>query len=170
MFLVNRPGLIGVVLAVILGFQVEGLIDAKRPGLETVALNAGALFLGLYGLTLDRCEVRGFLTSYWANVQNLFAATSEAGWGTYDKAVVPGRRMAVFFLPVAATPLLMPFLGLLDVALRLNRNGALTRAERFEFVELPLAVVGIWICYAFATQSLRLRTNPSSRESVGMHF
>jgi hypothetical protein len=76
----------------------------------------------------------------------------------------------VFILPVAFVPLVVVPLFLLDVAIRLNTNGTLTRAERFEFLELPLAVVGIWACYAFATQSLRHRTNPKTHESVGMHF
>ena len=168
MYLSNRAGLIGVVLAVILGFQVDAHVPANRPGLETLGISVGALFLGLYGLTYDRCEVRGFLASYRANFQNVIAATAEAGWGTYDKEVVPGRRMAMFIFPVAFAPIPMFLLDLLDVAIRMNTHGTLTRAERFEFLEVPVAFLGIWWAHALATRSLRLRVNPSTHDSV--HF
>jgi hypothetical protein len=168
MYLSNRAGLLGVVLAVILGFQVDAHVPANRPGLETLGISVGALFLGLYGLTYDRCEVRGFLASYRANFQNVIAATAEAGWGTYDKEVVPGRRMAMFIFPVAFAPIPMFLLDLLDVAIRMNTHGTLTRAERFEFLEVPVACLGIWACHVFATRSLRRRVKPTTHESV--HF
>jgi hypothetical protein len=91
------------------------------------------------------------------------------GMGTYDKPVVPGRRLAIFFLPLALVPLLMFPLGLGDVALRLKSKGTLSRWERFEFVEVPLASIGLWATYAIATSGLRRRTKASVRESVHWH-
>lgn len=170
MFLVNLRGVIGVVLAVVAGFQVDAFVGARAPQFETVGIHAGALLLGLYGLTVDRCEVKGLWASYRANVQNVIAAASEAGLGTYDKAVVPGRRMAVFLLPVAVAPVPGFLLSMADAAVRLNGHAALTRAEWFEFVEMPVATIGLWASYALATQRLRLRTSPAARESVHFHF
>ena len=170
MFLVNLRGVIGVVLAVVAGFQVDAFVGARAPQLETVGIHAGALLLGLYGLTVDRCEVPGLWASYRANVSNVFAAASEAGLGTYDKPVVPGRRMAVFLFPVAVAPALGFLLSMADAAVRWNGHGAVTRAEWFEFVEMPVATIGLWAAYALATQRLRLRTNPATRESGHFHF
>jgi hypothetical protein len=168
MYVSNRFGLLGVVLAVILGFQVDAHVRADAPGLGNLGIYAGALFLGLYGLTVDRCEVHGFLASYWANIQNVFAAMAEDGWGTSDREVVPGRRVALFVFPVAFAPVPLLPLSLLDAFIHLKANGTLTRAERFEFLELPVACLGVWACYIYATRSLRRRTRPSVRESV--HF
>src|SRR5688500_13482570 len=162
MFLVNLPGLIGVVLSGIVGYSVGGYVEARAPQLDALGMQAGAPFLGLYGLTVDRCEAPGLFASYRANVQNVFAAESAAGLRSYGKPVVPGRRMAVFFLPVAMAPIPWFLLSLADVALRLDDNGALTRAEWFEFVEVPVASLGLWATYALATQWLRLRTSLST--------
>ena len=93
MYFLNRPGLIGIVLVVVLGHRLYAVLPARTPGLEELVMNAGALFLGLYALTVDRCEVPGLLPSYRANLQNFFAAMAEGGMGTYDKPVVPGRRL-----------------------------------------------------------------------------
>jgi hypothetical protein len=170
MFFVNLRGIVGVVLAVLVGHQVDGFVAARAPQFETVGIHAGALFLGLYGLTVDRCEVRGLWASYRANVRNVFAAVSEMGLGKYDRKVVPGRRMAMFLLPVAVAPVPVLLLSAVDAAVRLNGRGAITRGEWFEFVEMPVATLGLWASYALATQWLRLRTNPATRESVHPHF
>jgi len=78
--------------------------------------------------------------------------------------------MAVFLLPVAFAPVPLFLISLADAAVRLNGNRALTRAEWFEFVEMPVATIGLWASYAMATQRLRRRTSPATRESVHFHF
>ena len=135
---------------------------------DDIAIHAGALFLGLFALTVDRCEVPGLLPSYRANLQNLFAAVAESGMGTYDKPVVPGRRIAFFILPIVVTPWILLLLGLGHAAYELGTKGTLSRLDRFRDLEMPIVSVAVWACYAVITQSLRLRTRPTVRESA--HF
>jgi hypothetical protein len=166
MYFLNTPGLIGIVLVVVLGHWLYAVVPARMPGREELVINAGALFLGLYALTVDRCEVPGLLPSYRANLQNFFAAMAESGMGTYDKTVVPGRRLSFFFLPLVVAPLITLLFGLGTVAYDLGMAGTLSSLDRFRNLELPLAGTAIWACNALATRSLRLRVRPSARESV----
>jgi len=166
MYFLNTPGLIGIVLVVVLGHWLYAVLPPRMPGLEELVINAGALFLGVYALTVDRCEVPGVLRSYRANLQNFFAAMAESGMGTYDKPVVPGRRLSFFFLPLVVAPLITLLFGLGTVAYDLGTAGTVSRLDRFRNLELPLAGAALWACYALATRSLRLRVRPSTRESV----
>jgi hypothetical protein len=168
MHFTTRSGVIGVVLAVCLGVWLDSVLPAGKPGMEDLAIHAGALFLGLYALTVDRCEVPGLLPSYRANLQNFFAAVSETGMGTYDKPVVPGRRLSFFVLPIVIIPWILLLIGVGHAGYALGTTGTLSRLDRFRDLELPLASIAIWSCYALATQSLRLRTKPGVRESA--HF
>jgi hypothetical protein len=166
MVISNTPGLLGVALAVVFGMWLDSLLPVPPPGLEDLAIHAGALFLGLFALTVDRCEVPGLLASYRANLQNVTAAV-EGMFG--DKvAVVPGRRLTFFVIPLVLVPLIPLLVGLGVVAFELGTNGTLTRLDRFRHLDLPLAGIAIWACYALATRSLRLRVRPSTRESVGL--
>ncbi len=159
-------GVLGVVLAVVLGLGLEAVLPVRAPGLEDLSIHAGALFLGLYALSVDRCEVPGFLASYRANLRNIFAAAAESGMGTYDRPVVPGPRLAFFVLPVVVTPFIPLLIGGAAVAYELATTGTVSRIDRFRHLELPLAGIAIWSAYAWATRSLRLRTRASTRESI----
>lgn len=46
MTIFNLPGLIGVVLAVVLGYWLDSVLPVRTPGMEDLAIHAGALFLG----------------------------------------------------------------------------------------------------------------------------
>jgi hypothetical protein len=166
MYFTNRYGVIGVVLAVALGLWMDSVLPAGMPARDDLPIHAGALFLGLYALTVDRCEVPGLLASYRANLQNLFAEVAESGMGTYDKPVVPGRRLSFFILPIVVTPWILLLIGLGHAAYELWTAGSLSRLDRLRDLELPVASVLAWTCYALVTQPLRLRVRPSAGESA----
>jgi hypothetical protein len=168
MLISNTAGVVGVVLAVLLGYRLDAALP-RTPGMEDLGICASALFLGAYGLTFDRCEVPGLLGSYRANLQNFFAAASEAGLGTYGKSLVPGRRMAFFFLPVFLAPLLPLAIGLCGVAYELVGHGTISPLDRFRYFDVPVSCVGVWIAYAWTTRGLRMRVRKGTRESVHWH-
>ena len=104
MLISNRPGFIGVVAAVASGFWMDPDLPPGLVGRDEMHIHLGALVLGLYALTVDRCEVPGLLASYKANVQNLFALAAFA-----DIALAQARNGRVtqdeidrfFFVPGA---------------------------------------------------------------------
>ena len=72
MLISNRPGFVGVVLAVALGFALDSLLPVDVPGFSALPIHLAGDFLGLYALTVDRCEVPGLFASYKANLQNFW--------------------------------------------------------------------------------------------------
>jgi len=170
MLIANRPGSIGVALATAFGFWMESIVPHGNPVLEEAPIHLGALFLGIYALTVDRCEVPGLLASYKANLQNLFALAAESGLGTYDKAPVPGRRLSFFILPVVlATPIAFA-LGFADVVLAQASRGRVMPVEIDRFFSVPGACLLVWWAYALVTERLGLRRRlGSARDGVGFH-
>ena len=170
MLISNRPGVIGVVLAVVLGLWLDGKVPKHVPGLEDLAIHAGALFLGLYALTVDRCEVPGLVASYRANLQNLFAAAAESGLGTYDKPVVPGRRLSFFVVPLVIVPLVSLLLGIVVIGFDVADDGKVAPLDFDRNFTLPAAGAAIWAGYALVTQRIRLRRDPKGGfDHVGFH-
>jgi hypothetical protein len=167
----NRLGLIGVVLAVVLGLWLDGKVPKHVPGLEDLAIHVGALFLGLFALTVDRCEVPGLLASYRANLQNFFATAAASGLGTYDKPIVPGRRMAFFVLPLVVAPLILPLIGMIVIGFDVADDGKVSQLDFDRNFTLPMAGVAIWAGYAWATRGLRRRIDPGAPgfDEVGFH-
>ena len=165
----NRLGVVGVVLAVLLGLWLDGKVPKHVPGLEDLAIHIGALFLGLYALTVDRCEVPGLLASYRANLRNLFATAAASGLGTYDKPVVPGRRLAFFVLPLVVAPLILPLIGMIAIGFDVADDGKVSPLDFDRNFTLPMAGVAIWAGYALVTQRLRRRVDPAAGlDEVGL--
>ena len=166
----NRPGFIGVVLAVGSGLWLDSVLPAGLAAREELAMDLGALVLGLYALTVDRCEVPGLWASYKANLQNLFALAAESGLGTYDKEPVPGRRLCFFILPVVIAPVLTFALSFADVVRLQVQNGRLTPSEVDRFFSIPGACLIAWWAYALVTERLGLRRRlGTARDGVGFH-
>ena len=170
MVIANRPGSIGVALATVFGFWMESIVPDGNPRLEELPIHLGALFLGVYALTVDRCEVPGLLASYRANLQNLFALAAESGLGTYDREPVPGRRLSFFILPVVLAPPIAFVLAFADVALAQARKGMVTAVEIDRFFSVPGACLLAWWAYALVTERLGLRRRlGTARDGVGFH-
>jgi hypothetical protein len=171
MVIANRPGGIGVVLATAFGFWMEDVLPAGLPGRESLSMNLGALFLGVYALTVDRCEVPGLLASYKANVKNLFALAAESGLGTYHTKPVPGRRLSFFVLPVVIAPVIVFLLSFADVVRVQVENGRLTPKEIDDFFSVPGACLIAWWAYALVTErlGLRRRIGGKARDHLGFH-
>jgi hypothetical protein len=170
MIITNRPGVIGVVLAVALGFALDAVLRAGPPGFSDLSIHLGGMFLGLYALSVDRCEVPGLLASYRANMQNFVATASASGLGRYDKPIVPGRRLSWFILPVVITPLITFPIGLVDAWLLFSRNGRLLPSELDGHVTIPFLGVVVWAAYAVATEKTGLRRRLGDRhDPVGWH-
>lgn len=166
----NRPGGIGVALAVAFGLWLDSVLPPGLEVREELAMHGGALLLGLYALTVDRCEVPGLWASYKANLQNLFALAAESGLGTYDKEPVPGRRLSFFILPVVITPVLMFLLAFADVVRLQVQNGRLTPTEIDRFFSIPGACLLAWWAYALVTERLGLRRRlGKARDPLGFH-
>ena len=171
MVISNRPGGIGAVLAVGFGFLVDALPVTAIPGLEDLGLHAGTLFLGLYALTVDRCEVPGFVASYRANLQNLFALAAASGLGTYDKPVVPGRRLSFVGVPLVVVPIVAFLICMADVARVMSEGGGKISPLDFDrFFTLPAAGFAVFAGYAYLTERIGLRRRlGTAADGLGLH-
>ena len=170
MLITNRPGVIGVVLAVAAGFGLDAVLPQDAPGFSALPIHLAALVLGLYALTVDRCEVPGLLASYRANLRNFFAAAAASGLGTYDTPIVPGRRLSWFIVPIVVMPAISFPIGLLDAWLLFSKNGRLLPSELDAHVTIPFLCVVVWIAYAVATEKTGLRRRLGDKyDPVGWH-
>ena len=170
MMISNRPGVVGVVLAIALGFGLDAVLPQDVPGFDVLPIHLAGLFLGLYALTVDRCEVPGLFASYRANLQNFFATASEAGLGTYDKPIVPGRRLSWFILPIVVTPVITFLLGMADVALLLSKPRRILPSELDAHFTVPFLSFAVWAGYAVLTERTGLRRRLGDKyDPVGWH-
>jgi len=146
-----------VALATGLGFWLSSVLPADIPAADDVAIAVAALFLGLYALTVDRCEVPGLLRSYRANLQNLFAIAARELGAQDRKPIVPGRRLCFFILPVVVTPAIPFLIGFAWLVHQGITGRPVAPLDGFRYVELPLVCVAVWLAYAFLTRDLRRR-------------
>ena len=156
MYLSNLPGVVGVALAIGAGYWLDNRVPRNVPGLESLAIHLSALLLGLYGLTLDRCEVPGLFASYRENVRGMVDGLGIA-FGESPVGVERTRRLCVFVIPVAFAPLLNMLLWQLGLVFTWGLEGSVTRAQVQNALTLPIVVVGVCAGYARATERLRLR-------------
>jgi hypothetical protein len=146
-----------VALATGFGFWLSSVLPPDTPAADDVAIALSALLLGLYALTVDRCEVPGLLRSYRANLQNLFAIAARDLGAQDHRLIVPGRRLSFFMLPVVVTPAIPFLIGFGWLVYQGITGGPVAPLDGFRYVELPLVCVALWLAYAFLTRDLRRR-------------
>lgn len=144
-------------LATGFGFWLSSVLPPDTPAPDDVAIALSALLLGLYALTVDRCEVPGLLRSYRANLQNLFAIAARDLGAKDREPIVPGRRLCVFILPVVVTPAIPFLIGFGWLVYQGITGAPVAPLDGFRYVELPLLCLAVWLTYAFLTRDLRRR-------------
>ena len=153
-------------LATALGFGLSSVLAPRIPDADDVVIVLAALLLGLYALTVDRCEVPGLLASYRANLRNFLAIADGDLGAPSHKPIVPGRRLCFFIVPVVVTPAIPFLIALGWLVYQGATGGRVSPHDSHRYVELPLAGVAVWLAYAWLTRSLRRRPSRSRPDSI----